>query len=486
MKISCLTVQDSAMHNMFRPFALKMEERRIPSIVINIFKCYYTQIMQGAQGKTGEDEIEPVPDGATPKEGMVRAYEELEEYIDAGRAALKHTVVIKLNGGLGTSMGLERAKSLIPVKDGHSFLDIIVRQAKVLRKKYKSPLPLVLMNSFKTHRDTMLNVEGLDNGDTGIPLSFVQHMYPKILEQDLTPAEWPENPELEWNPPGHGDVYTALVTSGLLSKLLRQGYRYAFLSNSDNLGAVMDSRLLGYMAKEELPFMMEVARRTHLDRKGGHLAKIRGSSRLMLRELAQCPEGELESFGDIDKFRYFNTNSLWVDLQVMEKVFVDNLMMPLDLIINPKTLDPRDPDSPAVLQVETAMGSAISAFENARAVLVPRTRFAPVKTTQDLLLVMSDCYLRTKLETIEQSPQRTTPMPAIILDQKFYKKIDMFQQRFPKGAPSLLGCERLEVHGDVKFGKNVRCLGSVRVYNRSRKQTKIPDGAVLEGDVTLE
>ncbi|MDP3428110.1 MAG: UTP--glucose-1-phosphate uridylyltransferase, partial [Humidesulfovibrio sp.] len=410
----------------------------------------------------------------------------LEAYSDAGREALSQTVVIKLNGGLGTSMGLERAKSLIPVKDGHTFLDIIVRQAKVLRKKYKSPLPLVFMNSFKTHRDTMLKVEGLDNGDTGIPLAFVQHMYPKILEGDLTPADWPQNPELEWNPPGHGDVYTALVTSGLLSKLLRRGYRYAFLSNSDNLGAVMDSRLLGYVAKERLPFLMEVARRTQLDRKGGHLARIKESGRLMLREQAQCPDSELGSFADIEKHRYFNTNSLWVDLEVLERVFVENLMMPLDLIINPKTLDPRNPESPAVLQVETAMGSAISAFEDARAVLVPRSRFAPVKTTQDLLLVMSDCFVRTKLEAVEQNPERTTPLPSIALDQRFYKKIDMFQERFPKGAPSLLGCDHLEVHGDVRFGRGVKCLGSVRIINRARKQVRIADNTQLEGEVILE
>ncbi len=476
MKISCLATQDPAVHTMFKPFALKMEEHRIPSIVINIFKCFYTQIMQGAQGKLPDADISPLNDGEVPD------YADLEGYAEAGREALAHTVVIKLNGGLGTSMGLERAKSLIPVKDGHSFLDIIARQAKVLRRKFKSPLPLVFMNSFKTHRDTMLKVEGLDNGDTGIPLAFVQHMYPKIVEADFSPADWPANPELEWNPPGHGDVYTALVTSGLLAKLLKRGYRYAFISNSDNLGAVMDARLLGYMAREELSFLMEVARRTHQDRKGGHLARL-ANGRLALRELAQCPEAELESFADIDKYRFFNTNSLWVDLRLLERVFVENLMMPLDLMLNPKTLDPRDPDSPPVLQVETAMGSAISAFENARAVLVPRTRFAPVKTTQDLLLVMSDCFVRTKLETIEQNPARTAPMPAIALDQKFYKKIDMFQERFPKGAPSLLECERLEVHGDVRFGRNVRIRGVTRVVNRLRKQARVADGAVLEGEV---
>ena len=311
-------------------------------------------------------------------------------------------------------------------------------------------------------------------------------MYPKILEADLSPAEWPENPELEWNPPGHGDVYTALVTSGLLAKLLKRGYRYAFISNSDNLGAVMDSRLLGYIATERLPFLMEVARRTHLDRKGGHLARFKNTDRLVLRELAQCPESDLDSFSDIEKYRYFNTNSLWVDLEVLERVFVENLMMPLDLILNPKTLDPRNPESPAVLQVETAMGSAISAFENARAVLVPRTRFAPVKTTQDLLLVMSDCFLRTKLETIEQNPARATPMPAITLDQRFYKKIDMFQERFPKGAPSLIACERLEIQGDIRFGRGVKLSGQARLVNSTRKQVRVPDGAQLEGEVVFK
>ncbi len=477
LKISCLNAQDPAVHTMFKPFALKMEEHRIPSIVINVFKCYYTQILQGAQGKLRDADIEPLGDGEVP------AYEDLAGYIEAGRNALAHTVVIKLNGGLGTSMGLERAKSLIPVKDGHSFLDIILRQGKLLRKKYKSSLPLVFMNSFKTHRDTMLKVEGLDNGDTGIPMAFVQHMYPKILENDLSPAEWPENPELEWNPPGHGDLYTALVTSGLLAKLLDHGYRYTFISNSDNLGAVMDSRLLGYIASERLPFLMEVARRTHLDSKGGHLARLKATGRLALRELAQCMENELGSFADIERYRYFNTNSLWVDLHVLERVFVETLMLPLALSVNPKTLDPRDPESPPVLQVETAMGSAISAFENARAVLVPRTRFAPVKTTQDLLLVMSDCYLRTKLETIEQNPARRTPMPSISLDKKFYKKIDMFQQRFPKGAPSLLECDSFAVEGDVRFGRHVRAVGDVRVVNRSFRQAKIADGTLLEGDV---
>jgi UTP--glucose-1-phosphate uridylyltransferase len=479
MKISCLMEGSSSVPTQFRPFALKMEEQNMPPIVINVFKCFYAQLLYGAQGKLTERDIDPIG------ENELKTWADLKKYASAGRKALNKAVVIKLNGGLGTSMGLEKAKSLITVRDGMDFLDLTLRQMEILRKKTKAKVPLVFMNSFKTHRDTMLKTDEFEQGDPDIPRAFVQHRYPKILEKDYSPAEWESNPELEWNPPGHGDIYTALVTSRVLSQLLENGYQYAFVSNSDNLGALLDERLLGYMATEHLPFLMEVARRTPQDRKGGHLARLKKNDRLVLREVAQTLESEMEDFTDIDKYRFFNTNSLWVDLKELEKVFVQHRMMPLDLIVNPKNLDPREPDSPEVLQIETAMGSAISNFENAAAVEVPRRRFAPVKTTNDLLLVMSDCYMRTEDETIEPNPEREGPMPNIDLDGSRYKKIDDFTARFPHGAPSLLACESLTVKGDVKFGENVVCKGHVTVVNKAKKQKTVNKERVLEGEVVL-
>ncbi len=479
MILDCMKTADPSMLDMFRPFGLKMEEQGLPPIVINVFKCYYSRLLYGAQGKLPEEELLPLTDHEVPH------YDDLSEYGEAGRQAMAHTVVIKLNGGLGTSMGLEKAKSLITVKDSMTFLDLILAQTRALREKYGKMIPLLFMNSFKTHLDTMLQVEGFDNGATGLPLAFLQHRYPKIMNKDLSPASWPANPELEWNPPGHGDLFTALVTSKMLKKLLDRGYNYAFISNSDNLGAVMDERLLGYMAKEGAPFLMEVAGRTSADRKGGHLARLRSNGRLVLREVAQCLERDLGVFQDIDRHRFFNTNSLWIDLRAMERVFVANGMMPLDLILNPKTLDPRDPKSPPVIQIETAMGSAISAFESARAVLVPRTRFAPVKTTSDLLLVMSDCYDISPEKTVVPSPLRQGPMPAIHLDSHFYKKIDDFCARFPCGAPSLLGCSSLTVKGDVRFGKGAVLEGDVHVTNTALDQGLVPEGSVLTGEVRV-
>jgi len=478
MIMDCMkTTDDPAMVEMFRPFGLKMEEVGIPPIVINTFKCYYSRLLYGAQGKLPEEDLIPLSAREVP------AYESLADYAGAGREAMGHTVVIKLNGGLGTSMGLEKPKSLIQVKDGMNFLDLIFGQMRALREKYAKPIPLLLMNSFKTHMDTMLAVRGFDNAGThGLPLAFLQHRYPKILQKDHAPAAWPDNPDLEWNPPGHGDLYTALITSKLLTKLLERDIHYAFISNSDNLGAVMDERLLGFMVKEGAQFVMEVAGRTVADRKGGHLARLKTNGRLVLREIAQCLDRDLDAFQDIARHRFFNTNSLWLDLRAMEKVFVLHGMMPLDLIVNPKTLDPRDPKSPPVIQIETALGSAVSAFENACAVTVPRDRFAPIKTTSDLLVVMSDCYQVSPEKTVVPSPG-ATDMPEVHLDGKYYKKIDEFLARFPHGAPSLIKCESLRVTGDVLFEKGVTVTGKAEVINESGHQAVVREGTAITGEV---
>lgn len=448
----------------FRHFALKMEAHKLPPIVINVFKYYYHLLLEGDLGQLPESAIDPVAGED------IKDYAELEKYRDAGRKSLGKVVTIKLNGGLGTSMGLEKAKSLLPLKGDCTFLDVIVNQVQRLRETTDMPVPLVLMNSFRTHTDTMFALGDFDNGATRVPMAFLQHMYPKILQGSFLPAKWPDNPELEWNPPGHGDIYTALVTSGTLKALLEAGFEYAFISNSDNLGAVMDLSILGYMAAYDFPFLMEVAQRTQADKKGGHLCRLKENNRLALREVAQCPDDDLDEFQNIDKHCYFNTNSIWVNLKVMEKIFAFHGMMPLDLISNKKTLDPRDPNSPPVIQVETAMGSAISAFHTATAVRVPRTRFAPVKTSNDLVNVMSDNYILTDGFELVQNPERTLPGINIDLDSKFYKKIDDFQARFPDGPPSLINCTSFRVKGDVLFKGPVACNGDVNIENKTAIQ----------------
>ena len=245
-----------------------------------------------------------------------------------------------------------------------------------LRERYDARLPLVLMDSFSTRDDSLEALAAHPRLDVGLPLDFIQNKEPKLLVEDLTPVQWPADPALEWCPPGHGDLYTALVTSGMLEQLLEQGFEYAFVANSDNLSAVLDPRILTWLRAERIPFAMEVTDRTEADRKGGHLAVRRSDGRLVLRETAQTPDEDLEALQDITRHRYVNTNNLWVSLPALREAMGDGFLA-LPMIRNQKTVDPSDKSSPAVYQLETAMGAAIEVFEGARALRVPRTRFAP-------------------------------------------------------------------------------------------------------------
>lgn len=449
-------------------------------MVIDTFRHYYGLLVQGETGLITKGDIDPV------REGEIADAEKLTGLTEAGRRALEKLVVIKLNGGLGTSMGLSRTKSLLEVRNGLSFLDIISRQVLSYRHKHGVRLPVIFMNSFNTETDTLEALAPYDDLPVeGIPLSFLQHKFPKVFQDGLVPATWPTDTDLEWNPPGHGDIYTALVTSGMLQKLLDAGVRYAFVANSDNLGAVMDETILGYFAENNFPFMMEVTDRTEADSKGGHLARLK-NGRLTLREIAQCPEDEVEEFQDIHVYRYFNTNTIWVNLLALKALLdAHHNVIHLPMIRNPKTVDPKDDSTPHVYQLETAMGSAISIFDGATAIRVPRTRFAPVKKCQDLLALWSDCYVLTEDYYVIQNPRRRPDTLVIRLDSKYYKKIDQLKARFPHGAPSLLDCASFEVQGDVVFGKGVVLRGKVVIANRSDSQVAIADGNVIEKDLAF-
>ena len=446
----------------------------MPPLVIDTFGYYYGKVLKGATGLLHDKDIQPV----TPDE--IEAYDNLIAYGGQGIDVFHQTVRIILNGGLGTSMGLTGAKSLIEVKSGMSFLDIIIRQAE------NSTVTLAFMNSFNTQDDTLAALMALN--PTIFPITFVQHKFPKILQSDYSPASWPQKPVLEWNPPGHGDVYTALLTSGMLQSLLDDGIRYAFISNSDNLGARLDEALLGYFAHHNFPFMMEVAEKTPADIKGGHLARYH-NGRLVLREAAQCPTDELDAFQDIERYRFFNTNNVWINLKALKTLFDRQKIIHLPLILNPKTLDPRDKTSPPVYQIESAMGAAISLFEGATAVNVPRTRFYPVKTCNDLLAVRSDCFVYAEDESLRINPIRiknNKPGPTKVkLDPNYYGKIDDLDQRFAAGIPSLVECDALTVEGDVRFDKNVIIKGSVSIKNRQESQAVIKEGIIIDKDLVF-
>ena len=447
----------------------KMVAAGIPQQAIDVFTHYYRQLEEGVSGFIPEDTIEPLLDPSMLSDAVVS-----EE--DAA-AALEKTVIIKLNGGLGTSMGMDKAKSLLPVRKGLSFLDIIVDQVRHARAAHGIQLPLLFMNSFRTHDDTLAALAS--HGDlavAGLDLGFLQNQEPKLRADDLTPITWPDDPSLEWCPPGHGDLYTALTTSGMLDRLLSLGYRYASVSNSDNLGAAPNATIAGWFATTGAPYAAEICRRTAADRKGGHLAIRKSDRRLILRDTAQTPQEEMGYFTDEFRHPFFHTNNLWFDLEALARTLRERKsVLGLPLIKNEKTVDPADSSSPKVIQIETAMGAAIEVFQGATAIGVGRDRFLPVKTTSDLLVLRSDAYdlqADGRLTTAADQP------PVVDLDSNYYKIIGDFDQRFPAGAPSLKEARYLGIKGDWTFEAGIRVIGEVTLEDRGSPQI-IAAGATL-------
>jgi UTP--glucose-1-phosphate uridylyltransferase len=447
-------------------FISKMKKEGLPPIVVDTFAYYYKKVVSGETGILCDSEIAPV----MPDE--IADFDHIRDYAESGRRMMKHAVRITLNGGLGTSMGLISPKSLLEVRNGKSFLEIILNQSE------RSKVKLALMNSFSTHEETLSAISKINPPE--FPMTFLQHKFPKILRKNFSPPVCPLNPELEWNPPGHGDIYTALFTSGMIDRLSDAGIRYAFISNSDNLGASVDASLLGWFAENKLPFMMEVAERTPADAKGGHLARYKAEGRLMLRESAQCHEAEKDAFRDISRYRFFNTNNLWINLKFLKELIAEQKTVRLPMILNPKNIDPRDKESPRVFQIETAMGAAISLFEGAAAIRVPRSRFFPVKKCSDLLLVRSDYFLFSE-DRLLLNPDRRSDRVKINLDPNYYGKIDDFDERFSEGVPSLTECESLLIEGDVRFERGVKLKGNVVIKNPVKSQMLIKAGTVISG-----
>jgi UTP--glucose-1-phosphate uridylyltransferase len=406
-------------------------------------------VHQGFSGKVPWSEV------GVPGAGDLARFEDLAA--DARAEDIARLVVVKLNGGLGTSMGLSKAKTLLPVKDGTTFLGVIRQQVEKLRARHHAQVPLVFMNSLATHEDTLAEpgIAGINGGERGIPVAFLQNWVPRICTDTLLPLAAKDEDE-GWCPPGHGDLYLSLTTTGILERLLASGFRVAFISNGDNLGASVDGRVLRWFLDQGLDFAMEVTPKTEADLKGGALFRHRpasGPERLGLLELAQVEAGHDADFQDVRRFPHFNTNNLWLNLESLRDRMKTGLDLPV--IVNPKTVE-----GTKVLQLETAMGAAIGAFARTRGLVVPRTRFAPVKTNADLLVRRSDCYLlRAEDGTLGRNPARTLGEPTVTLDGN-YKNLADFDALFPC-IPSLVDAASLTVEGKVRFDKPVRLAGKV-------------------------
>ncbi|KAG2636682.1 hypothetical protein PVAP13_2NG157000 [Panicum virgatum] len=382
----------------------------------------------------------------TPTDEVVVPYDTLAsppEDLEETKKLLDKLVVLKLNGGLGTTMGCTGPKSVIEVRNGFTFLDLIVIQIEIVEKYANSNIEIHTFN---------------------------QSQYPRIVTEDFSPLPSKKSGKDGWYPPGHGDVFPSLNNSGKLDLLLSQGKEYVFVANSDNLGAIVDIKILNHLISNQNEYCMEVTPKTLADVKGGTLISYEG--RVQLLEIAQVPDEHVNEFKSIEKFKIFNTNNLWVNLKAIKRL-VEADALKMEIIPNPKEVD-----GVKVLQLETAAGAAIRFFDKAIGINVPRSRFLPVKATSDLLLVQSDLYTLVD-GFVTRNPARANPAnPSIELGPEF-KKVANFLARF-KSIPSIVELDSLKVSGDVWFGSGITLKGKVTITAKPGVKLEIPDGAVLE------
>ena len=463
---------------MSEAFASKMRAEGLSEAAIAAFLHSYGELVKGNSGMIAENDIEGV--------ASLPELEALRSSVKTDHSLLQQTVVLKLNGGLGTSMGLDKAKSLLVVKGAHTFLDLTAKQVLSMRKTFRSPVKFMLMNSFNTSADTLAFLGKYPSLVEDPNIELMQNKVPKVNKSNLQPVEWAVNKHLEWCPPGHGDLYTALYGSGKLDALLADGVKYMFVSNSDNLGATLDLDLLSYFAQQNLPFLMECCTRTEADKKGGHLALRAADKQLILRESAQCAKSDEPRFQDISVHKFFNTNNLWVRLDMLKALMESKGgFVPLPTILNSKTVDPQQDTSTPVFQLETAMGAAIECFSGAGAVCVPRSRFAPVKKCSDLLLLRSDAYTVNEANVLVLNPACNGVAPIVDLDDKKYKLIQNLDAATSGGTPSLVRCKKLSVRGEVWLSASNIFEGTVTVVNNSSEPKVLPAGTYADTTVDL-
>ena len=461
-------------------FQKAMDESKLPKSEQDRFWPLLKRYISGDRGYVEWQNVEKLSVG----DRRLIPYEQAIRTLKEPRVRdLSDLAVIKLNGGLGTSMGLDLPKTLLKVTQEETFLSIILGQLQEAKKRSGSAVPLVFMNSYNTDSDTKAALKILESKAEGIPiLHMSQGTFLRVKAVgDVEPLSKNSGNE-RFSPPGHGDVYQTLKDSGILDELIKSGKKFAFISNGDNLGATPDPAILAYLHEQNIPFLLEVTQRTEMDRKGGTVCLNKGSGdRLLLLEIANVDSSHQGDFQDIQQFPVFNTNNLWINLEALNHRLAKGPLS-MDLIVNPKEVPDGD-QKVKVVQFEQAMGSAVSSFPGAVAMVVPRSRFRPVKTTNELFLLRSKLFSYSN-GVFRAAGSDESSLPVIALGDK-YKKITDYEERISQ-VPEISGLKSLKVEGNVYFGKSLVLEGSVVIKGEpADRPVKIPDGSVLKGGVSI-
>jgi len=427
------------------------------------FVSMYTRYINGDTGRIKWQDIQPLEaQDSVPLEALK------PEHRNLGLKAMNQVGFVKLNGGLGTSMGCKGAKSAIVIKGNDTFLDLIANQVLDLRAQYNAQIPLIFLNSYNTTAECHSVLDGKIDF-----IELIQHQFPRIDAQSKVPTQFRDDHE-NWNPPGHGDLLLSLITTGALHSLKEKGITHLFVSNADNLGPSIHPDILGYMIANDLEFVMETTPKSKEDVKGGTLIRYQGH--LHLLERAQVEPEHLSDFEDISEFKVFNTNNIWIKLSALEKILSEP-DFELPLIANPKTIH----GTPCV-QLESALGSAIYLFKSA-SILVGRNRFLPVKKTSDLLIIASDLIQKNEHENLEFENKHIITYPHIELSSE-YNYVDYFHSAFTK-IPSLKALAELKIKGPLQVNEGVVLKGKVAIEVHASKPLQLKNEVLENVKVTV-
>jgi UTP--glucose-1-phosphate uridylyltransferase len=470
------------MNNIFIKIEEKMKDANLDAELISEFIDRVKQVQEGETGIVNWDHVHDL----VPSEDEI-SLEEIQKKFPFRKETLTKLAVVKLNGGLGTSMGLSKAKSLAVIKDDLPFLSVIVKQIESIRSQYSVDVPLIFMDSYNTQTDCQEllkqmgfqnkhnkkneNAASSSNSFSIVNTSFLQNKVPRLLKETLEPVRLSQ-PKEEWCPPGHGDIYLSMKFSKILDQLLQNGIEYLFISNGDNLGATVEPNILEYIYQNKIEFAMEMTPKTLADKKGGAIYRKVIDGKFIgyeLLETAQVPKDHEHEFSGMGKFRTFSTNNLWVSLKALKQK-MDIGPLKLSLIVNPKTIENQE-----VLQLETAMGSAIGNFQSVKGIIIPRERFAPVKKCEDILIRRSDAYILKENFSLVMNPKRLSPglgENLVSLDDTYYKKLPDFERLFQQ-YPSLVHSVSFTVKGEIEFDQKIEVFGDVTFINSSGTLKKV-------------
>ncbi|XP_044466910.1 UTP--glucose-1-phosphate uridylyltransferase-like isoform X2 [Mangifera indica] len=418
---------------------------------------------KGDGGKVGQiknnnkkSEIDSLRD-----EVLVVPYDSLapisEDTVEA-KMFLDKLVVVKFNGVVGTNMGFTGPKSAIEFHNNLTFMDLMVNQIESLNSKFGCNVPLVLMDTTETHGDTQKVVEKYSASKIDIH-SFRQ----KALEG--------QSGKDKLHPSDHGAVFLSLMKSGTLDVLLSQGKEYALVVHADNVAAVVDPKILNHLIQNEIEYCMEVTPTTSIDLKNSIINSRQGKFQLM--NITQNPAKHSDG-----RFKFIDTRNLWVNLKAIKRL-VDTDALKMESLSASK-----EEYSDQIKLQDTAADSAIRFFDRTSGINVPPSRFLPLNSTSDLLLLKSDLYSSMDGVLVRNNARNNPSNPSIELGPEF-KEVSDFLSRF-KSIPSIIDLDSLKVTGDVWFGAGITLKGRVNIVAKPGMKLEIPDGAVLENKVINE